>query len=58
MWYLINEMHRRLWTSLLTENVIIKFSPVFKRLEGGVNLGPGLLKNNILKCFRWPILYY
>ena len=36
----------------MTEDVIINFSLVSKRLEDGVNLGPGLLlKNNILKCF-------
>ena len=50
-------MQGRLWTSLVTEDVIINLSPLFKRLENGVYLGPGLLKNNILKCFRWPILY-
>ena len=43
--------------SLLIEDVIINLSPVLKRLEGGVYLDPGLLKNNILKCFWWSILY-
>ena len=32
-------------------------SPVLKRLEDIVYLGLGLLKNNILKCFWWHILY-
>ena len=41
---------------LVNEGVIINFSPVFKRLEDGVYLGSGLLKN-ILKYFRWSILY-
>ena len=36
----------------MTEDVILNFSLVSKRLEDGVKLGPGLLlKNNILKCF-------
>ena len=38
---------------LVTEVVLINFSPVFKRLEGGVCLGPRLLK-----CFRLLILYH
>ena len=42
---------------LVTEDVIINLSLLFKRLENGVYLGPGLLKNNILKYFRWPNLY-
>ena len=42
---------------MVTEDVIINFSPMFKRLEDGVYLGPGLLKNNIVKYFWWPILY-
>ena len=50
-------MQGSIWTALVTEDRIINLSPVFKRLEEGVYLGPGLLKNNILKCFRWPILY-
>ena len=50
-------MQGRIWTSLVTEDVIINLSPLFKRLENGVYLGPGLLKNSILKCFMWPILY-
>ena len=33
--------------SLVTEDVIINFSQVSKRLEDGVNLGPGLLKKHI-----------
>ena len=37
---------------MVTEDVIINFLPVFKRLEDVVYLCPGLLKNNILKCFR------
>ena len=37
--------------------MIINLSPVFKRLEVGVYLGSGLLENNILKYFRWPVLY-
>ena len=37
--------------------MIINFLPVFKRLEDGVYLDLGLLKNVILKCFRWPIFY-
>ena len=41
---------------LVNEGVIINFSPVFKRLEDDVYLGSGLLKN-ILKYFRWSILY-
>ena len=46
-------MEGRILTPLVTEDVIINFSPVSK-LEEGVKLGPGLLlKNNILKCFRW-----
>ena len=49
-------MQGSIWTPLVTEDRIINLSPVFKRLEEGVYLGPGLLKNNILKCFRWPIL--
>ena len=52
------EMQGRIQTSLVTEDMIINFSPVSKRLEADVNLGPGLLKNNILNCFQWPILYY
>ena len=32
-------------------------SPVLKRLEDIVYLGLELLKNNILKCFWWQILY-
>ena len=44
-------------TSLVNENVIINFSLIFKRLKHGVYLDPGLLNNNILKCFRWPTLY-
>ena len=56
---MISEMQGRIYTSLVTEDVIINFSPVIKRLENGVKLGPGLLlKNNILKYARWPILYY
>ena len=43
---------------MVTGDMIINFSPVFTRLEVGVYLGPELLKNNIMKCFRWPILYY
>ena len=43
---------------MVTEDVIIKFPPVSKQLEDSVNLGPALLKNKTLKCFRWPILYY
>ena len=43
--------------ALVTEDLIINLSPVFKRLEDVVYLGPGLLKNNVLECFRWPILY-
>ena len=46
-------MEGRILTPLVTEDVIINFSPVSKRLEEGVKLGPGLLlKNNVLKCFR------
>ena len=33
VWYLIGEMQRRTQTSLVTEDVIINLSPVFKRLE-------------------------
>ena len=51
-------MQGRIQTSLATEDVIINFSLVSKRLEDGLNLSPGLLKNNILKCFWWPILYH
>ena len=29
---------------------------MFKRLEDAGYLGPGLLKNNTLKCFQWPII--
>ena len=43
--------------ALVTEDLIINLSPVFKRLEDVVYLGPGLLKSNVLECFRWPILY-
>ena len=50
-------MQGRIQTSLVTEHLIINLSPVFKWLEDGVCLGPGLLKNNILKCFWWSILY-
>ena len=50
-------MQGRISASLVTDNMIINLSPVFKRLESDVYLGPGLLKSNILKCFRWPILY-
>ena len=35
--------------------MIIKFLPLLKRLEDGVFLGSWLLKNNILKYFRWSI---
>ena len=43
--------------SLITEDVFINLSSVFKRLEDDVYLGLGLLKNNILKCSRWPKLF-
>ena len=43
-------------TSSVTKDEIINLSPVFKRLEDGVHLGHGYLKNNILKCSWWPIL--
>ena len=43
---------------MVTEDVIINLSAMFKRLEDGLYLGPGLLKSIILKCFWWPILYY
>ena len=32
--------------------MIINFSPVSKRLEDGVNLGPGLLKKQHIKMFQ------
>ena len=47
-------MQGHIWTSLVIEDVIINLSPLFKGLEKGVYLGPGLLKD---KCFWWPILY-
>ena len=50
-------MQGRIKTSLVTEDGIINLSLVFRRLDGGLYQGPGLLKNNMLKCFRWPILY-
>ena len=40
-------MQWRIQMSLVTEDVIINWSQVLKRLE----------EKNILKCFRWPILY-
>ena len=36
---------------MVTEDVIINFSPVSKRLEDGVNLGPGLLKKQHIEMF-------
>ena len=36
---LISEMQGRIWTSLVTEDVIVNLSPMFKRLEDGVDLG-------------------
>ena len=54
---MISEMQERIWTSFVAENMIINLSPLFKRLENRVYLGPGLLKNSILNCFRCPILY-
>ena len=42
--------------SLVTEDVIVSLSPVSQRLEYGIYLGHGYLKNNILKCFRRSIL--
>ena len=44
-------MQGRIYTSLVTEDVIINFSPVSKRLEDGVNLGPGLLKKQHIEMF-------
>ena len=44
-------MQGRIYTSLVTEDVIINFSPVSKRLEDGVNLGPGLLKKQHSEMF-------
>ena len=37
-------MQGRIYTSLVTEDVIINFSPVSKRLEDRVEPGPGLLQ--------------
>ena len=37
---------------LATEDIIINISLVFKHLENSIYLGPGLLKNKILKCFQ------
>ena len=36
---------------MVTEDLIINFSLVSKRLEGGVNLGPGLLKKQHIEMF-------
>ena len=36
---------------MVTEDVIINFSPMSKRLEDGVNLGPGLLKKRHIEMF-------
>ena len=55
--FMISEMQGRIKTSLVTKDVIVNLSPVFKRLESDVYLCRGLLKNNILKCFRWPVFY-
>ena len=44
-------MQGHIWMSLVTEDVIINFSPVPKRLEDGVNLGPGLLKKQHIEMF-------
>ena len=55
--FMISEMQGRIKTSLVTKDVIVNLSPMFKRLESDVYLCTGLLKNNILKCFRWPVLY-
>ena len=55
IWCPVSEMQGRIQTSLISEDAIINFSPLSKRLEGGVDLGSGLLlKNNILKCLRLP----
>ena len=50
-------MQERIETSLVTEDVIINFSSLFKRLEDGAHFGPELLKNKMLKCFWWAFLY-
>ena len=55
--FMISGMQGRIKTSLVTKDVIVNLSPMFKRLESDVYLCPELLKNNILKCFRWPVLY-
>ena len=39
-------MQGRIQTPMVTEDVLINLSPIFKRLE----------KKNIVKCFRWLIL--
>ena len=44
-------MQGRIQTSLVTEDVIINFLPVSKRLKGGVNLGRGLLKKQHIEMF-------
>ena len=44
-------MQGRIYTSLVTEDVIINFSPVSKRLEDGVNLSPALLKKQHIEMF-------
>ena len=44
-------MQWRIQTSLVTEDVIINFLPVSKRLKGGVNLGRGLLKKQHIEMF-------
>ena len=41
-----------------TEDLIINFSLVLKRLEDGLYLDTELLKNSKLKCFWSSILYY
>ena len=51
-----NEVQGRVQTSLVTEDMTVNLSPVFKQTEDRVQLGHEYLKNNILKCFRWPIL--
>ena len=50
-------MQGRLKISLVTEDVIINFLPVFKRLEDGIRLGFEILKKNMMTCFHWSILY-